>query len=320
MYLLAKNWLGRTRKTSAWIWALLCLVLLTVFQVRTHHLDDRLYFWIKTNWHTDDWQERSVWLPGYRVELDAKTVPGVDNNLSGLTFDPDLNLLWAVTNGPNELLALSRDGDVERRYSLDGFHDVEAVSYAGNGQLVIAEERRQSLVVVDVPIAEDGKLSPDRPLSRDQYPALTLALGKEDNKGLEGLAYDLKGDRLFVTKERDPRQLLEVSGLRASLAGGFSLHVRDLSSLVKDKVFATDLSSVVFDQQSGHLILLSDESKLLIEMTDEGKVVSFRSLARGFAGLLKGIPQAEGVTIDDEGYLYVVSEPNLFYRFTQESD
>lgn len=281
MYLLAKNWLGRTRKTSAWMWALLCLVLLTVFQVRTHHLDDRLYFWIKTSWHTDDWQERSVWLPGYRVELDAKAVSGVDSNLSGLTFDPDLNLLWAVTNGPNELLALSRDGDVERRYSLDGFHDVEAVSYAGNGQLVIAEERRQSLVIVDVPIAEDGKLSPDRPLSRDQYPALTLALGKEDNKGLEGLAYDLKGDRLFVTKERDPRQLLEVSG---------------------------------------HLILLSDESKLLIEMTDEGKVVSFRSLARGFAGLLKGIPQAEGVTIDNEGYLYVVSEPNLFYRFTRERD
>ncbi|MFO7131843.1 SdiA-regulated domain-containing protein, partial [Pseudomonas aeruginosa] len=268
MYLMAKNWLGRTRKVSVWMWALVCLVLLTVFQVRTHHLDDRLYFWIKTHWHTDDWQERSVWLPGYRVELDAKAVPGVDNNLSGLTFDPDLNLLWAVTNGPNELLALSRDGDVERRYSLDGFHDVEAVSYAGNGQLVIAEERRQSLVIVDIPIDEYGKLSPDRPLSLDQYSALTLALGKEDNKGLEGLAYDLKGDRLFVTKERDPRQLLEVSGLRASLEGGVSLHVRDMSNLVKDKVFATDLSSVVFDQQSGHLILLSDESKLLIEMTD----------------------------------------------------
>lgn len=230
MYSMAKNWLGRTRKVSIWMWALLRLVVLTVFQVRTHHLNDRLYFWIKTHWHTDDWQDRSVWLPDYRVELDAKPVPGVDNNLSGLTFDPDLNLLWAVTNGPSELLALSRDGNQERRYNLEGFHDVEAVSYAGNGQLVIAEERRQSLVIVDVPMDGDGKLSPDRPLSRDQYPALTLALGKEDNKGLEGLAYDLKGDRLFVTKERDPRQLLEVSGLRASLAGGFSLHVRDLSS------------------------------------------------------------------------------------------
>ncbi len=44
MYLMAKNWLGRTRKVSVWMWALVCLVLLTVFQVRTHHLDDRLSF------------------------------------------------------------------------------------------------------------------------------------------------------------------------------------------------------------------------------------------------------------------------------------
>jgi Uncharacterized protein conserved in bacteria len=76
-------------------------------------------------------------------------------------------------------------------------------------------------------------------------------------------------------------------------------------------LFEVPLSSVVFDQRSGHLLLLSDESKLLIEMTDVGKVVSFRSLATGFAGLQKGIPQAEGVTTDTDGYLYIVSEPNL---------
>jgi uncharacterized protein YjiK len=105
-----------------------------------------------------------------------------------------------------------------------------------------------------------------------------------------------------------------------SLEGGLSLHVRDMSDLVNSKIFATDLSSVVFDQRSGHLLLLSDESKLLIEMTDVGKVVSFRSLATGFAGLQKGIPQAEGVTTDTEGYLYIVSEPNLFYRFTRAQD
>ncbi len=184
MYSMDKYLLSRSRKVSAWVWGLVGLVLITGFQIRTHHLDDRLYYWINTYWHTEDWQERSVWLPAYRVELDAKPVSGVDTNLSGLTFDPDQNLLWAVTNGPNELLALSRDGDVKRRYNLAGFQDVEAVSYAGNGQLVIAEERRQSLVIVDVPIDADGKLSPGRALSRDQYPSLTLSLGEADNKGV----------------------------------------------------------------------------------------------------------------------------------------
>jgi len=310
----------KTRRTHVWLWVVLFLVIFAIFQIRTKHLDDRLYFWVKTYWHTDDWNESSVWLPAYQVELDAKPVPGVENNLSGLTFDPDQNLLWAVTNGPNELLTLSREGDLLRRYSLDGFHDVEAVSYVGNGQLAIAEERRQSLVIVDVPLEDNGELSSNRSISREKYPALTLALGNQDNKSLEGLAYDLKRDRLFLTRERDPRQLLEVSGLRASLEGGLSLHVRDMSDLVNSKIFATDLSSVVFDQRSGHLLLLSDESKLLIEMTDVGKVVIFRSLATGFAGLQKGIPQAEGVTTDTDGYLYIVSEPNLFYRFTRAQD
>lgn len=318
MYLMAKNMLGRLPKSSPWLWALLCLLGAT--QLHAHHLDDRLYFWIKTQWHTDEWRERSVWLPGYRVELEAKPVAGVEINLSGLAYDPQLELLWAVTNGPNELLALSRDGDLLRRYNLDGFHDVEAVSYVGDGRLVLAEERRRSLVVVDVPMDENGQLSPDGALERESYPALTLALGKGDNKGFEGLAYDLAGDRLFVAKERDPRQLLEVGGLSKSLQGDFSLHVTDLYEKVEDKLFATDLSSVVFDQRSGHLVLLSDESKLLIEMTDSGKVVSFRSLAGGFGGLREGIPQAEGVTIDDQGDLFVVSEPNLFYRFTPETD
>lgn len=315
MHWMVKKLLSWMRKAGVWVGLLGCLVLFSTFQARTQHLDDRLYFWIKTQWHSDDWRDRSVWLPAYQVELDARQVSGVESNLSGLTYDPDLELLWAVTNGPNELLALSRDGEVERRYSLDGFQDVEAVAYAGNGQLILAEERRQNLVVIDLPKDASGALSFDRSGHRASYPTLTLALGRGDNKGLEGLAYDVKGDRLFVAKERDPRQLFEVSGLQASLDGAFSLQVRNLSSWVESQVFATDLSSVDFDPQSGHLILLSDESKLLIEMTGQGEVVSFRSLSRGFAGLQKGVPQAEGIAMDREGYLYLVSEPNLFYRF-----
>ncbi|WP_205342339.1 SdiA-regulated domain-containing protein [Denitrificimonas caeni] len=320
MCLKATKRLGRSMRARIWMWAMLCLLVVAAFQLHTQRLDYRLYYWLKTYMHADDWQDRAVWLPAYRVEIDAKPVIGINNNLSGLTYDRDLGMLWAVINGPNELIALNLDGDVQARYSLKGFDDVEAVTYIGNGQLVVAEERKQNLVIIDIPVSADGMLVKGQTLIQDQYPSLKLAFWNEDNKGLESLTYDLKNDRLYVAKERDPIQLLEVSGLRKSLDEGGPMSVRNLSGWIKNKVFATDVSSATYDEKSGHLILLSDESKLLIEITTEGKVISFRSLARGFAGLHKGIPQAEGVNIDEDGYLYVVSEPNLFYRFTRYSE
>ena len=320
MYLRAQTLFARVFKISIWTWLILGLTAIMAFQLHAQRLDERLYYWLTTYMHADDWQKRAIWLPDYRVEIDAKPILGIKNNLSGLSYDPDLQLLWAVTNGPNELLALSTDGDIQARYTLDGFEDVEAVTYIGNGQLIIAEERRQNLLIVSIPVSADGALQSGGSLSHAQSPSITLALWNEDNKGIEGLTYDRKNDLLYVVKERDPIQLLGVSGIQKSLEKGLSVQVQNLSGLLKNNLFATDLSSATFDQNSGHLILLSEESKLLIEMTIAGKIISFRSLARGFAGLEKSIPQAEGVSIDTDGHLYVVSEPNLFYRFTREAN
>jgi uncharacterized protein YjiK len=63
--------------------------------------------------------------------------------------------------------------------------------------------------------------------------------------------------------------------------------------------------------------LLSEQSSNLTELDQQGNFVSILSL-RALAGDLKHtLPQAEGMTMDNKGELYIVSEPNLFYRFTQ---
>jgi uncharacterized protein YjiK len=56
----------------------------------------------------------------------------------------------------------------------------------------------------------------------------------------------------------------------------------------------------------------------LLELDKKGEQVSFITLLRGFNGLKNTIPRAEGVTMDEAGTLYVVSEPNLFYRFEKQ--
>ena len=81
------------------------------------------------------------------------------------------------------------------------------------------------------------------------------------------------------------------------------------------RLFVRDLSSLQFDERTGHLLALSDESKLLLELNLEGRPISVLSLEKGRHGLKKSVPQAEGVAMDEDGTVYVVSEPNLFYVF-----
>lgn len=73
-----------------------------------------------------------------------------------------------------------------------------------------------------------------------------------------------------------------------------------------------------FDEGSGHLLALSDQSHLILELDITGWPIDKLSLKAGRHGLQKTVPQAEGVAMDDEGILYLVSEPNLFYIFRRD--
>lgn len=287
--------------------ALVALLAVVFGVIQWYHWDARLYYFLKSQWTAEQWVGRSLWLPDYQVVIEAKPIEGVDHNLSSILYDPDHDRLLAMSNGPPELFALTRDGDLLARYPLQGFGDVEAVAYLGDGLLVVADERTQQLSFVSLP-EEPGPIS-----IKDAY-FITLGINLNGNKGFEGVSYDRANDRLFVVKERNPRQLYEISGIRASLGEGLRLNIRDLTSWIDRSVFGTDLSGVHYDASTGHLIVLSDESKLLVELTGEGDFVSFRTLL-GLGDLRHSVPQPEGVTLDDQGDLYVVSEPNLFYRF-----
>lgn len=293
------------------VWGLALLAAGLLYAVATFHLDERVFYSLRSAWHEDGLQARSLWLPEYRVRLEAQPVTSVTNNLSGLTFDEQRNQLWGVVNNPEELVALDLNGQFIARYRLKGFVDVEAVTYLGDNLLAVTEERSQSVVIFPVPTAPGELL-------REDYASVTLSTGESDNSGFEGLGYDRAGDRLFAVKEHSPRKLYEIQGIKASLNGQLNLKVIDREAWISDKDMASDLSSVHFDERTGHLVLLSDEAKMMLELDGDGELVSFRSLWSGFAGLNESVPQAEGMTFDGRGDLYLVSEPNLFYAFERK--
>ncbi|MBA1201593.1 SdiA-regulated domain-containing protein [Pseudomonas capeferrum] len=285
----------------------LCALLLAGVVGQEFRLFERGWFNLKTWWSP---AEYSIGLDRYRVVVERQPVEGLDDDISALTYDPDRKTLFTVTNARPELIELSLDGRILRRVPLIGFGDPEAVEYVGPDSFVITDERQQRLIRVQ--LKEDTQV-----LNAGEAEQLSLGIGLNGNKGFEGLAYDSTGKRLFVAKERDPLLIYEVHGFpHVNPEQPYAVHVVQ-DSKRDSRLFVRDLSSLQFDERSGHLLALSDESRLVVELDVKGRPLSTLSLLKGFHGLRKTVPQAEGIAMDEAGTLYLVSEPNLFYVFRQ---
>ncbi|TWE06860.1 uncharacterized protein YjiK [Pseudomonas sp. AG1028] len=293
----------------------LLLVVLSLAAIAVVGYEFRLFerLWFNVNQPTRA-PDHSLWLNDYEVVIEGKRLEDVKEDVSALTYDPDRKSLFTVTNQNSRLIELSLEGEVLRQIELVGFGDAEAVEYVAPGHLVIADERPQRLVDVRIDDATTSVNAGD-----GQQLSVTLDMGRA-NKGFEGLAYDLMGKRLFVAKERDPLRIYEVKGF-PNLDPSSPSSVQISENLKRDAaIFVRDLSSLHYDSRTGHLLALSDESRLVVELDQDGKPISSLSLLSGQHGLKKSVPQAEGITMDDQGVLYLTSEPNLFYVFKKKAE
>ncbi|UVK98537.1 SdiA-regulated domain-containing protein [Pseudomonas sp. B21-048] len=269
-------------------------------------LFERAWFNVQAFWQPINAQ--SIGLDQYQVAIEAQVIEGLDDDVSALTFDPVRKSLFTVTNKNAELIELSLEGNILRRVALVGFGDPEAVEFVSADTYVITDERQQRLIKIH--LEKDATF-----LDAADAEQMTLGVHMSGNKGFEGLAYDSVGKRLFVAKERDPMLIYEVQGFpHYNPEKSYAVHV--VNNPKRDAgMFVRDLSSLQYDERSGHLLALSDESRLILELDVDGRPLTTLSLSKGRQGLQKTVPQAEGIAMDDDGTLYLVSEPNLFYVF-----
>jgi uncharacterized protein YjiK len=287
------------------------ILLLAVAAGVRYQTFERAWFSLSHWQRADGHQTASLRLPDYLAVIQAKPVAGIDDDLSALTYDPDRKSLVGVTNGKPQLIELSLGGELLRSIPLIGFGDPEAIEYVSPGVYVISDERLQRLLRIEL----DERT---RAIDAADLQQLSLGIGQSGNKGFEGLAYDVAGKRLFVAKERDPVRIYEIEGFPYAGDGQpLAIHVSENRERDAD-LFVRDLSSLQFHAPSGHLLALSDESRLVVELDVQGKPLSSLSLSAGDHGLAKDVPQAEGIAMGPDGTLYVVSEPNLFYVFRKD--
>ncbi|MCH4899883.1 SdiA-regulated domain-containing protein [Pseudomonas sp. B707] len=269
------------------------------------HWDDRGLLWVLERFESPAEKQESVWLPDYRVVIDAKLLPGMEKDeASDLSYNPQTKTLFSVMGKNPFLVELTLQGDVLRKMPLVGWSNPEGLTVMENGLMAIVDEREHLLSIVKV----DAET---RELKRDDFPKYDLGPSKDQNKAFEAITWDARNQQLLLGEERPPALFTWKSDGSQTLKG-------DKQKLDSDELDLRNLSALSIDPRTGHTLVLSADSHLLLELDEKGEQVSFMTLLGGFNGLKKTIPRAEGVTMDEAGTLYMVSEPNLFYRFEKQ--
>jgi len=135
-----------------------------------------------------------------------KQLAGVDENLSGVAYNPGNNTLIAVRNKPPALFEVSLDGETIRKIDLQGFDDTEGIAYMEGSRFAITEETKHTIVVID--LARAGNVL----THNDAVRTIVVQTPQKvkHNKGLEGVTYDDREKVFYAVQEKNPVQVLKV--------------------------------------------------------------------------------------------------------------
>lgn len=196
--------------------------------------------------------------------------------------------------------------------------DPEGLTYVGNGQYVVAEERYQDIALLSE-IAASGDTR-----TYTAYPdAPTVSVGANaGNSGLEGIAYDRVTGEYYGVKETSSQTIYKISDVDFAAETATVTTLFDPTTLGLDRLSdIAVLSNGLFAATSfgDNLLILSGRSFRLLEVTKAGAIVSSYDLS-GFRSLVDPEDEGgkfEGLTLDELGNIYLVSDdgdgPNQSY-------
>jgi len=250
--------------------------------------------------------DKSIRLNDYKPKTkEPITINSISENASGLTYNPSTNTLFLVVNRPTKIVELELNGETRRIINLNGFSDTEGIVYVENNTYAVIEESRYNICLFEI---NDATTNID--YNSSSVMAIHDDIYKKENKGLEGISYDSVSKDFFIVKEMRNRKIYRVSNKSKP----------DISipwDIQKNPLNLIDLSGIYYHSSLKNVLILSQESKSLVEATISGLEISRLELTKKSTRLKKDIRKAEGITMDDNDTLYICSEPNLLYIFTK---
>ncbi|MBO0721915.1 MAG: SdiA-regulated domain-containing protein, partial [Blastocatellia bacterium] len=238
---------------------------------------------------------------------------------SAVTYNWDTDTLFVVGDGGTSVVQVTKTGQLIDSMTLapgpspqgTDFYDTEGVTYVGDGKFVLIEERdRQANLFT---YAAGGILH--------KTDVQTVKLGTTiGNIGLEGISYDPQTGGYICVKEMDPESIFQTGiDFAAGTATNGSPTATSSSDLFNPSlanladfsdVFAlSNLPSLNGQPDYSHLLILSQESGQIVNIDRSGTIYSTLTIVSDPGNPLSVADQThEGLTMDRDGNLYVVSE------------
>ena len=248
---------------------------------------------------------------GLSADIALDTLGGLGLEASAVTYARDRGTLFFVGDEGMGVVEISRSGATlgSMAFNWAGTastnNDTEGLTYLGNGVLVVVEERLQDAYRFSY--SAGGSVA----LAATPSASIGATVG---NVGTEGISVDPRDGSYWSVKQDGPaelrRSLLDfaVGGGAGSttttlFSGGTALF--GLASLSDIQTLA-GVNALAGTAAADHLLVLSLDSKRLVEIDRAGTVLSFLDLS--------GLTQQaiEGVTIDENGVIYLVAEDSGF--------
>ena len=239
--------------------------------------------------------------------------------VSAVTYNWDLNSLFVVGDGGTAIVQVSKTGALINTMTLatgsspqgTEFYDPEGLAYIGNGKFVMTEERDRRAVLFTY--VAGGILT--------RADAKTVTLGTfVQNIGLEGLTYDPQTNGFIFAKEKDPLGIFQTtidfengtasngSATTTNSTNLFDPALTGMSDLAD--IFAlSNIPGLNGLPNAGNLLVLSHEQAKIINISRSGTISSTLNIMSDPGNPLSlEAQQHEGLTMDHDGILYVVSE------------
>ncbi len=234
---------------------------------------------------------------------------------SAVTYNWDTDSLFITGDGGQSITQVSKTGVLIDTMTLalgsspqgTDFYDPEGLTYIGNGEFVMSEERDRQLVKFTYMAGAT--------LTRAQ--AQTVKLGTFDNNtGTEGVSFDPMTGGYIALKEKNPIGVFQTdvdftngTASNGSATAANSLNLFDTSLLGMTDVADVFALSNLPVSYSGNLLVLGQEDGRVVNIDRSGNISSTLNITSDPGNPLSVADQQhEGITMDREGRIYIVNE------------